>query len=226
MSLLALILLVWLLIQTDTVQNFIVKKVTKRLSKDLHTEVSIKYVSFALFNSMNLEGTLVKDLQKDTLLYADKVKLRITDWFFLKDELVLKYVGLEDAYVNVYRTDSIWNYQFLANYFSPAKPKSQKKKSTLKFDLKRLDFKNIVLVQNDKWTGRRMDIKLGNLQLDADNINIDENIVAINSLDLDRPVFSLIDFQGLRPAVVKKKKINSSTSLYFNEGDLQLTIAK
>ncbi len=61
--LLALILLVWLLIQTETVQNWAVKKVTKRLSKDLHTEVSIKHVSLELFNSMNLESTLTKDRQ-------------------------------------------------------------------------------------------------------------------------------------------------------------------
>jgi hypothetical protein len=104
LSLLALLLLVWLLIQTEPVQNWIVKRVTTRLSKDLKTEVSIKRVNIALFNSLNLEGTLVKDLRKDTLLYADKLKLRVTDWFFLKDELVLKYVGLEDAYVNMYRT--------------------------------------------------------------------------------------------------------------------------
>src|SRR5215210_575934 len=83
-----------------SVQNWIVGKVTQRLSNDLHTEVKIKHVSFTFFNSMNLEGTLVKDLNKDTLLYAEQVKLRITDWFFLRDELVLKYAGLEDAYVN------------------------------------------------------------------------------------------------------------------------------
>jgi hypothetical protein len=224
--LLALILLAWLLIQTETVQNWAVKKVTKRLSNDLHTEVSIRHVSFALFNSMNLEGTLVKDQQKDTLLYADKVKLRITDWFFLKDELVLKYVGLEDAYINVYRKDSVWNYRFLVDYFSPTKPKTQKKKSTLKLNLKKLDFKNVALVQNDMWVGSRMDIKLANLQLDADDINIDENKIAINQLDLDKPLFSLVDFEGLRPPVIKKNKTVADTGLYFNQGDLQLTVGK
>ena len=127
MSILGLLLFLWLIIQTSFVQTFIVKKVTKRLSNDLHTEVRIDRVSLALFNSMNLEGTLVKDLRKDTLLYANKVKLRITDWFFLKDELVLKYVGLEDAYVNMHRKDSVWNYQFLVDYFSPTTPKEKKK---------------------------------------------------------------------------------------------------
>ncbi|MCW3111649.1 MAG: hypothetical protein JWR18_45 [Segetibacter sp.] len=226
LSLLALLLLVWLLIQTSFVQTFIVKKVTKRLSKDLHTEVRIDRVNFALFNSMNLEGTLVKDLQKDTLLYASKVKVRITDWFFLKDELVLKYVGLEDAYVNMYRKDSIWNYQFLVDYFSPTTPKDKKKKSNLKFNLKKLDFKNIAFVKRDAWVGNIMEVRAANLQLEANEINIDKNLLDIKQIDLDRPVFSITDFKGLRPPVVKKEQPKADTALYFNAGDMRLTVAK
>ncbi|MDQ6814342.1 MAG: hypothetical protein M3040_11435 [Bacteroidota bacterium] len=216
-------LFVWLIIQTSFVQTWLVKKVTKRLSKDLHTEVRINHVSINLFNSMNLEGMLVKDLRKDTLLYAGKVKLRITDWFFLKDELVLKYVGLEDASVNMYRTDSVWNYQFLVDYFSPTTPKNKKKKSNLKFNLKRLDFKNVSFVKNDAWAGSRLDAKAGNLQLEANNINIDQNFLDIKEIDLDKPFFSLTNFKGLRPPVVKTKQ-KSDSSMYFNAGDLHLTI--
>lgn len=225
LSLLALLLFVFVIIQTTYVQNLIVDKVAKRLSKDLHTEVSIKHVSFALFNSMNLEGTLIKDLNKDTLLYADQVKVRITDWFFLKDELVLKYVGLEDAYVNMYRKDSTWNYQFLVDYFSPAKPKNQKKKSTLKFNLKKLDFKNIAFVKKDLWAGSLMNVKLGNMQLEANDFNIDQNLIDIKELDLDRPYFSLSGFKGLRPVVVSNKQ-KTDSGMYFNEGDLRLKLGK
>lgn len=136
LSIIALLLIVWLLIQTEPVQNWIVKRVTTRLSKDLNTEVKISKVSFSLFNKMDLEGTLVKDQRKDTLLYADKLKARLTDWFFFKDTLVLKFVGLEDAKINLYRKDSVWNYQFLVDYFTPKKTaKKTTTKSTLKFNL-------------------------------------------------------------------------------------------
>ena len=67
---------------------------------------------------MNLTGVLLKDQKKDTLVYAGQVKLRITDWFFFKDTAIIKYVGLEDAIVKLNRTDSIWNYQFIANYLA------------------------------------------------------------------------------------------------------------
>ncbi len=226
MGLIALLLFAWVIIQTTFVQNLIVRKVAARLSRDLHTEVKIKHVSLALFNSLNLEGTLIKDLNKDTLLYADQLKVRITDWFFLKDELVLKYVGLEDAYVNIYRKDSTWNYQFLVDYFSPTKPKKLKKKSNLKFNLKKLDFKNVTFVKKDLWAGSLLEARLGNMQLEADNFNLDENRIAIKQLDLDRPYFSLSGFEGLRLAGVKSKTPEADTGMYFNEGNLRLTVGK
>lgn len=219
-------LFIWLIIQTAFVQTWIVKKVTARLSKDLHTEVRIDHVSLSLFNSMNLDGTLVKDLRKDTLLYANKVKVRITDWFFLKDELVLKYLSLEDAYVNMYRTDSVWNYQFLVDYFSPTTPLNKKKKSNLKFNLKRLDFKNISFRKKDEWTGNLMVVKAGNLQLEANDINIDKNRVDIKLIDLDNPYFSITGFKGVRPPVTVKKKPTENTGMYFNSGDMYLVINK
>ncbi|MEO5564787.1 MAG: hypothetical protein ABIR18_15175, partial [Chitinophagaceae bacterium] len=74
----------WIFIQTPFGQNYIVKKVTARLSKDLNTKIDIKHVDFGLFNRMHLEGLLVEDHAHDTLLYAYDAKLRITDWFFFK----------------------------------------------------------------------------------------------------------------------------------------------
>jgi hypothetical protein len=224
-TLLALILLVWLLIQTEPVQNWMVRKVTKRLSDDLNTEVNIKHVSFALFNRMNLEGTLIRDIHKDTLLYADQVKVRITDWFFLKDELVLKYVGLDDAYINFNRSDSTWNYQFIADYFSPSSP-TPKKKSSLKLDLKKVDLKNVRFIQNDLWVGQKMEIKLGSLQLDAEAFDLSKKVIRISELDIDRPFFAMTDFEGRRPPRVKKKRTLSDTDMYFNQGDMTFYVKR
>ncbi|WP_315822100.1 hypothetical protein [Paraflavitalea speifideaquila] len=134
--LIGLILLAWMAVQTTPVQNWLVHQVTKRLSKDLHTTVEIKHVDFALFNKMVLQGTLVKDQQQDTLLYAGAVKVNITDWFFFKDRIELKYIGLQDAVIHLQRQDSIWNYRFLADYFSGPKDTTTKKGS-INLDLKK-----------------------------------------------------------------------------------------
>ena len=56
---------------------------------------------------MDLDSTLIRDQNKDTLLYAGSMKLRITDWFFLQTKTDLKYIGLENAMINMHRRDSV-----------------------------------------------------------------------------------------------------------------------
>ncbi|HRF24237.1 MAG TPA: hypothetical protein PLR98_08740, partial [Chitinophagaceae bacterium] len=87
----------WIFIQTPFGQNWIARQVTNKLSKNLHTKVSVKHVDFSLFNRMRLEGLMIEDRQGDTILYAGDAKVRITDWFFFKKNVTLKYIGLENA---------------------------------------------------------------------------------------------------------------------------------
>ncbi len=214
-------------IQTDFVQNRIVQIAVKKISSELGTEVSIKNVSFSLFNSMNLQGVLIKDKKNDTLVYAGQVKLRITDWFFIKDEAIIKYAGLEDAVVKLSRTDSVWNYQFIVNYFTSS-PKKKKKTGGIQLNLKKVDLKNIHFINKDLWVGETMDLKLGSLLLDAENMNFTKSIFHINEIAIDKPFFTIQELDALRPDSLRKHKkftINE-TSMYFNAGDIALHIAK
>jgi hypothetical protein len=104
---------------------------------------------------MSLEGLLLEDKKHDTLVYAGTAKVNITDWFFFKDNATLKYVSLSDAIVNINRTDSVWNYQFLIDYFSAPKKKSSGK-GGIDFDLQVLQFNNVFFNKVDKWVGQDM----------------------------------------------------------------------
>jgi len=143
-SVLAVIIILLLIIQTNLFQNWAVGVATNKLSKELGTEVRIKKVSLSLLDKLNLEGILIRDKQKDTILYAGSLKVRITDWFILKDKADLKYIGLEDAVVKLQRTNATWNYQFIADYFaSPAKKKAPSNKQGLVLNLQKVDLKNV-----------------------------------------------------------------------------------
>src|SRR3954466_7528567 len=169
LGLLGFILLLWLLVQTAPVQNFIVGKLTKSLSEDLKTEVKIGHVNLSLFDKVNLEDVLIKDRNKDTLLSAGAAKVRITDWFFPRDKIVLKYIALETPGILLHRRDSVWNYQFIADHFSsPPDTSKQQQQSSIKFSLEKIDFKNVNFIQNDEWIGEKMQIKTGSLLVDAD----------------------------------------------------------
>ncbi|MEO8412914.1 MAG: translocation/assembly module TamB domain-containing protein [Ginsengibacter sp.] len=194
-----LILVLWILLQTTFFQNYVVSRVTHRLSKDLHTVVSIKHVDLELFDKMLLEGALVLDHNHDTLLYAGTVKVNITDWFFFKDNIILKYVGLDDAIVNLNRKDSVWNYQFLADYFSGPPKKKDTTSAAIDLNLKTVALNRIKIWQQDEWKGQNVLVSFNRLNLTADSFDINNNYLKIRSVVIDHPLFTQYDYDGNRP---------------------------
>jgi uncharacterized protein YkuJ len=206
LSLILLLLATVLLIQTDWAQNLILRQVTKRLSRDLNTEVSIKRISIGFFDKLNLEGALIRDQKKDTLLYAGRLQLQITDWFFLYDDIELEHIGLENAVVRMNRSDSVWNYQFIIDSLAPAQPNKPTKPSDLQLFLKTADLKNVYVEMKDGWLGTDMVGKIGSLELKAKEFNITRKKIFITSLILDKPSFYTLDYTGNRPDSLTPKK--------------------
>jgi hypothetical protein len=196
LAILLLLVLLWAFVQTDWGQNWLARQVTGRLSKDLQTKISIKHISVGFFNRLELDGVYVEDQKKDTLLYAGAVNVRITDWFFLKDKADLKYIGLENAVVHLNRTDSIWNYAFLANYFASTDTATVKKEAGIQFNLKRVELDNVSFIQRDAWTGNDLIARIGSLDVDAQNISLSEKEVLLGTVDVIDPYFSTLSYPG------------------------------
>jgi len=179
---------------------------------------------------MNLKGVLVEDQQKDTLLYAGTVQVNITDWFFLKDHADLHYIGLQDAVIKLQRTDSTWNYHFLEQYFSSSETSTQKK-AGIEFNLKKVLMKNVSILQRDAWVGNDLNIKLGSLDLDANNISISGKVVDANSLKLVDPYFHQYSYTGRKPKstiIVEQngKEIIKDTALQWNPDNWNVILNK
>ena len=224
-----LILSTWGLLKTTRVQNWLVTKVSRTLSKELNTKVEVKHVEFRLFNKMLVEGVLIEDRKKDTLLYAGTLKVNISDWFFFKDKPVLNYIGLSDAYVNMNRSDSVWNYQFLIDYFTAPKTTSNNK-NNLQLDLKILDLKNIVFNRVDGWIGQDMKGSVKKMYLVTDEIDLSKKIIAIKQIDFENPVFGLYDYTGKKPGITipgaVKTTITTPGQLQWNPDGWQLSVAE
>ncbi|MFI5187930.1 MAG: translocation/assembly module TamB domain-containing protein, partial [Chitinophagales bacterium] len=60
--------------------------------------------------------------------------------------------------------------------------------------LKKLSLKNVVFIQKDAWLGQDITAAVGDMQLDANEINPDKKIIDIPALYLSRPVFSLYNY--------------------------------
>lgn len=226
LSLVLLLLLVLGFLHTEWGQNYVVRKVTHRLSRDLRTRIAINNVEIGFFNRLNLEGVLVEDQKRDTLLYAGALTVRITDWFFLREKAELKYIGLENATIKLQRTDSVWNYQFMADYFASPGSSGPKKKSGIELDLKEVELRNVFFLQRDAWVGRDMAIRVGVMNLDANQLSITQQVIDINRLDLVKPYFSLFDYDGNRPPRPKKPKGLDTATGPINADNWRMAVRK
>ncbi|MFM1794217.1 MAG: hypothetical protein RL642_602, partial [Bacteroidota bacterium] len=198
-GLMGLLLLVWLLIRVPAVQNKLVRLATQEASKVLRTEIKIGSVDFSPFNRFYLNDLLVRDQAKDTLLFAGSIKLKITDWFFVKDHITIHYFGLTDTYINTYRSDKKWNYNFLLDALSSSDTTKSSGPSKLQLDLKEINIERLRYNTIDKWRGEDQFIALQSFKLDAKQIDLIKKKIDINSIVIDQPFLQINQYKGLRP---------------------------
>ena len=146
---------------------------------------------------MLLEDVLLKDRKNDTLIYAGEIRVNVTDWFFLEDRAVLKYIGLDHVNINLNRKDSVWNYDFLVDYFSGSKKSDDKK--GIELDLKKLNLNHIHILKKDEWRGEDMELRINALVVDADHIDFSKKQALVHQLELSQPQFSIRSYDGRRP---------------------------
>ena len=161
--------------------------------------VSFQHIDLELFDKLLLEGTLVLDQKKDTLLYARTLKVRITDWFFIKGNIKINYIGLDDAVINLNRKDSIWNYQFLVDYFSSSPTSKDSTTKPVQLSLGEVQINKIKIWQQDGWAGQNRLVSLNKLDFDADTFDLNKKIIHVNSIDIVHPLYSEYNYKGNRP---------------------------
>lgn len=118
--LLIFITVFFFIIKTSTFQTFLGIQIANYLSTELNAEVKISKVDIDFFESVILEGFMIKDQNGQVLVSAPSVKLLINDFSFFEDYLYCDFIELIDGEINVYREHDkdFFNYQFLIDYFS------------------------------------------------------------------------------------------------------------
>ena len=219
LTIVAILLATWMLVNWTPVQNSLVGYATKKLSKSLKTEIKVGSVDFSLFNKFIIGEVLIRDKSRDTILAAGKLTLRITDWFFLKEDVTLHYIGLENGFVRLSRMDSTWNYQFLADALSS--PKKSQTQSTLKLSLEKLEINDFRFLKSDGWRGEDMQLDLKSIVLYAKDINLQKKIIDIKEINIDKPVFRITQYKGRRPKnLIPKTDLTSK----WNPNNWQLLV--
>ena len=121
------------LIRTSTFQTFLAGKAVNYLSAELNTKIEIKGVEIILFDKLSLNGVLILDMKKDTLLSAETILLTLDDYDLAKNKFDIGKIELSKGsiYLNRNKKNGSYNYAFLEDYFSGDTKKTKTKKLTL-----------------------------------------------------------------------------------------------
>ncbi len=187
------------LIQSYWFQNWAIQKTTTYLSEELHTEVKIEHIGIDILSNLTLDDFYVADLNHDTLLYAEKLRVSYDfTWKLLTGKgFTINGLMLENARIHLQRLKGQEhdNAFFLADYFSNKQPKDPNAKGT-PFDLKikYLSFKKIDFRQKDEVSGQETYAFL------------DEGAIAFNSMDLLENCIQIKSFELIQPSILVKEK--------------------
>lgn len=100
-----LLVSVFVLLNSTAGQNYIVRKVTEKIAKNIDTKITFDKIEIGYFNKIWFRKIYIEDQQKDTLLYSELLIVNFKSLNRRKREINIKKIEIYDAIVN-FKTDS------------------------------------------------------------------------------------------------------------------------
>jgi hypothetical protein len=236
-----LFIILAVLIQFPSIQTRIVQSATSIVSGKTHTRVEIKNVSISFPKTVVLKGLFLEDLKKDTLIYAGETKVNITLSDLLFSKIDVSSFALKDVTLHLNRTstDSLYNFNFLLKAFADTTKKEDtapKKPSKWKFNVEAISLTDIRFHFDDEYGGINAAIKLKELKLKMDKIDLQKLNFRIGDLLVDGIQASIrmkeskskkqVNKTGISPSITASTiRINNSTVSYNDLVGKQSVIA-
>jgi len=199
------------------VQTWIAKKACKELSEELNTNITIGKVDFTFFTRLRLDDICVLDRKKDTILCIGSADVEMNDWFFLEYKLIIQKASLKEVVLKQQRSDEIWNYQFLEDYFSSGSTQKSKSKNNFKIELHKINIEKLRYEQIDAWRGEDLKLSIDKFNTDIKNFDFDNQQIELLQTDFTNPVFARKDYAGLRKRLGRKSTQQAKNNKSNNE---------
>lgn len=172
-------------------QTILVDKVAGILKSKTGINVTVGAVDFRPFNRVLLKDVYIEDLNKDTLIFAKKISVSLSNLKLNEGEYKLNKVVIDQAYINFISDSSgMMNLTALLNKISSDTVKSQ---DSSKFILK----SNKVIISNSRFNLKNTqaqqqefgvnfeDFSFNNLNIDAGDFYINSDTIALKINDLN-----------------------------------------
>ncbi len=228
-SILLLLLLAVVLVNLTPVQNYLVGKASGILTQKLKTKVKVDHVRIDFLNHLLIQGIYVEDKAQDTLLYLGEAQIRITDWFIFKDKPTLHYLGLQNAYIHLYRKGwvNVWNYDFIADAFASNSPADTAQSGNqFELDLEKVYLEHVRFHMDDIWGGIDQHYEAGKLTLNAKDIDFKKKLITLNDIYVTESLVDLNLYHASHPPRPKSAIPDTFDTTPFNPGNWRVVLAK
>ncbi len=196
------------LLQKPTMQSLAVVQAANYLSHKMETEVSIGGVAVDICSRIVLTDLYIEDWDCDTLLFTKQLKVDIQHLALLQQEVLVQGISLNEPYIRMRRDKGAkWhNYQYLLDRMSGKSPSSTEaspkkinatKKTSAdtdttkapfpwKLDLEYLHINKPHFFMDDARTRTKLTVKLNQLNINLNGLDIDKQHVDIKDALLDQ----------------------------------------
>ncbi|MFT6166863.1 MAG: hypothetical protein ACJASF_001556 [Vicingaceae bacterium] len=100
-------------------QTFAAQKAAKYLSSKLNVPVTLSHLEIDFWNELILKNLYIKDLNQDTLIYLRELDVAVSELDFLNQKIGISiHLTEPNAKTYVLKNDSVFNHQFLLDYFA------------------------------------------------------------------------------------------------------------
>jgi len=188
LTLFIILILIFFLIQTPFVQNIVRSKAETYLSRRLKVPVRIGHLDITFFRSVTLKDIYIPDPNKDTLLFAGEVHVRLRMLALLHNNLDIQEIDLKNITAKILRrspADTTFNYQFIIDAFTnphPGPPDTTKG-TPFHIGMNTLLLDNIHFVYADTLTGNTAILAIGHSKTDMRTLDLDKQLYTVAAAD-------------------------------------------
>lgn len=195
-----LLITFYLVLQMPAVQNWLIRKITGYLSKELQTKVEVRHIDISFFDNLILEGFYVQDLKGDTLLYAGELSAGLNSNIFslLANKLEFNELNLSNARFNLRRAEGEYDYnlQFLIDYFTTPPKTPPKKPKPFSVRIQNLRLRDVTFLKDDQMKGQRMVFHVPSATIRVNKLDLPSKIVDVRSADINGFSFTIEERPG------------------------------
>lgn len=214
-----MILLGFFFLQFRPVQTWVSARAAKYLSQQLDTEITLGSVYFKLFSSLEIRDIMILDLQKDTLLYADRLYADLELSQLVKGNVTLEKIEVRNGNFFLKKLpDSSSNLDFIIAYFSD--PDRPKRKDNKRFNvaINEVDLNGVSFQYRNFLTKEHSEgIDFSDIRIDRLYANFSGIDFKTHLLQVDINNLSFHEKSGFQVQQLRTRAVIDSTQMVFSD---------